>query len=167
MTSSCLGYLVTFGPHAQFPLDCSHILFASHRKALGPLGLPALFLAAQRFFHSSLAAFLHTPRGLYSQHCDQSWVINNSIPLLGILDFTVSAEGPLLRMPHHSSPHHVEINLDQALDQMLTGFHSRGMITIFPKGSSPLLSPIVLLPCSSGNELQGSGNGIRCFSINH
>ena len=91
---------------------------------------------------SSLGSFPAHLQGLHSQHCDQSCVINNSIPLLGILDFAVSAEGPLLRMPHHSSPHHVEINIDQAFDQMLTAFHSRGMITIFPKGSSPLLSLI-------------------------
>ncbi len=56
-------------------------------------------------------------------------------------------------MGHNPSPHHVQINVDHALNEVRICLNGSGMITIFPKGSFALFPSIVFLACSTRDQL--------------
>ncbi len=45
---------------------------------------------------------------------------------------------PILWMLNDPSPHHIQININHAANQVFIGIHCRDMIAVFPKGSMPL-----------------------------
>jgi hypothetical protein len=58
-------------------------------------------------------------------------------------------------MLYHTCPDHVEIDINEALMQMLVGFHRGRMIAIFPECPLAALSQIESLGRSAGNQLYG------------
>lgn len=70
-----------------------------------------------------------------------------------IKNFFVAPVHPHARMLHHSSPNHVQINVDKAQHKMIICIYSRGMIPIFPEGALALLAAVVFLYGSSSDQL--------------
>jgi hypothetical protein len=68
-------------------------------------------------------------------------------------------------MIHNTRPNHVQININQALDQMGIHLHGGGMITIFPKGALATFSLIIFLACPACNQLHGLGYDLFSFCI--
>ena len=56
-------------------------------------------------------------------------------------------------MLHNTATNHVEIDVNEALDQVLVGFNRSRMVAIFPVRPFPTLPLIELLPCSSRDQL--------------
>jgi hypothetical protein len=63
----------------------------------------------------------------------------------------VPAKRPFRRMPYDPSSNHVEVNVYKTFNQMLVGFYSRRMVTIFPVSPFPAFPLIEFLPSSSRN----------------
>ena len=61
-------------------------------------------------------------------------VIYQCISQARLLDLLVSVLIPLIRMAHHAGAHHVQIHIDQALNEVLAGLYRRGVVAILPKG---------------------------------
>jgi hypothetical protein len=61
----------------------------------------------------------------------------------------------------------VKININHATNQVFIGIHCRCMVTVFPKGSIPVLATVESLGCSSGHKLQRTRNNIMIFISIH
>ena len=92
-------------------------------------------------------------------------MIDQSVSLTRLLNLFVSAFIPLMRMAHHAGTYHVQIHVDQALDEMLVGLLSRCLIAILPKGPFAFLPRVVFLTRSSRNELHGSRDDFPLIPI--
>jgi hypothetical protein len=62
---------------------------------------------------------------------------------------------------------HVQIHIDQALDEVTVCFNSRCMVAILPKSAFAFLPPVVFLTGSSRNELHGSRNDLPLSTVKH
>jgi hypothetical protein len=56
-------------------------------------------------------------------------------------------------MTYRTGTHHIQIHIDQALDEMLVRFHSRGVVAILPECTFAILPLVLLLTGSSCNQL--------------
>ena len=81
-------------------------------------------------------------------------------------DFVVSARFPFGWMNHCSGPDHVQVDKDEAADQVFVPLDGSCMITVFPKGAFPRFALIELLSGSAGDQLHAFRNGVR-FGIDH
>ncbi|OGT79429.1 MAG: hypothetical protein A3I13_04005 [Gammaproteobacteria bacterium RIFCSPLOWO2_02_FULL_47_50] len=61
-------------------------------------------------------------------------------------------------MPDDAGPDHIQVDIDQALKQVLIGSYGGGMITIFPVGAFAPLPLIKFLSSPAGNQLQALWN---------
>jgi hypothetical protein len=66
-------------------------------------------------------------------------------------------------MIHYTRPNHIQIDINQTLDQMGTRFHGGSMITIFPKSTTAIFSLIIFLACPACYQLHGLGNNLFTF----
>ena len=69
-------------------------------------------------------------------------------------------------MGYHTISHHVQVDVDQAADEVFSVFYCRCMIPVFPKSPFALLSTVVFLRSFPGDQLQAFRDGLF-FSINH
>ena len=82
-----------------------------------------------------------------------------------MLDFRVTTFRPLFRVSHCTSSYHVQIDIHETLPEMFTRFHRRRMIPVFPVGSLPVFSLVVLLPATSSHQLHRIRNHIAPFKV--
>ena len=60
---------------------------------------------------------------MYTEQRHQFRPVDECISFFGGLDFVVSAPGPFRRMRHHAGVDHVQVNVDQAPDEVLVTLH--------------------------------------------
>jgi hypothetical protein len=68
-------------------------------------------------------------------------------------------------MIHNTRPNHIQIDINQTLDQMGIYLHSGSMITIFPKSTPAFFSLIIFLACPARNQLHGLGYDLFALCI--
>jgi hypothetical protein len=61
---------------------------------------------------------------------------------------------------YNPSANHVQVYVNEALNQMPISFHRRRMVTVFPVRPFPVLPLIKLLPSPSGDQLNRIGDDI-------
>lgn len=87
-------------------------------------------------------------------------MINQPVPGFRVLDFIKPAPFPFARVGNNAGPDHIQIDINNASPQIVTGFYRCGMITVFLKSAFTILAAIVFLAKSAGNELNRSGDGV-------
>ena len=90
-------------------------------SSLGPLvvtrqGFPAILQGLFDLEPTDLLNLIHT---VHTVEFHQRLKIDASIPEPWILDLVISAEHPILWMSHNSGAYHVQIDVDQALFEMM------------------------------------------------
>jgi hypothetical protein len=65
---------------------------------------------------------------------------------------------PFMGMMNHSSPNHIQINIDHTAKQMGVGIHCCSVIAILPESPIALFALVIILSRASCYELQRSGN---------
>jgi hypothetical protein len=69
-------------------------------------------------------------------------------------------------MGYHSGPHHIQIDINQALNQMNSAINCGGMIPIFPERPFASFSLVILLAGPAGYQLNRPWNDLLIF-ISH
>ena len=62
-----------------------------------------------------------------------------------LLNFTIAAVSPLVRVLDYPGANHVQVDIEQTALKVFVGFDGGGMITVFPKRAMPVLALVVLL----------------------
>ena len=75
-------------------------------------------------------------------------------------NFIVTTKRPLGRVAYDPCANHLEIDIEEALNQVAACFHSRRMITIFPVCPLPILPLIEFLSRPSCHQLNGVRNDL-------
>jgi hypothetical protein len=57
-------------------------------------------------------------------------------------------------MGNYSGTNHIQIDVGQAFDKMISFFYCSGMVTVFPECTLAILSLVVFLPGSSRYQLK-------------
>jgi len=60
---------------------------------------------------------------------------------------------PLFWMAYYLSPNHIQVDIYETPQKVLTGFNGRSMVTIFPESTLYLLSAVVFLSCAARQKL--------------
>ena len=69
-------------------------------------------------------------------------------------------------MGYHSGPNHIQIDINQALDQMNSTINRSGMVPIFPECPFASFSLVIFLTGPAGYQLNRSWNDLLIF-ISH
>ena len=80
----------------------------------------------------------------------QCFNIDDPIPFWRCLNFMISGIAPLFRMSDHARADHVQVDVDQALDEVVVGRHRCGEVAIFPERALSGFALVVLLRHPAG-----------------
>jgi hypothetical protein len=73
-------------------------------------------------------------------------------------NLVVSAMRPFAGVPDHSGPNHIQIDISQAVFEMLTRLDRGAMIPVLPEGATPPLAPVVFLGDPARYKVHGTRN---------
>ena len=107
----------------------------------------------QSIFQRAFQIRPERPDRIGTHHACQLSEIDDRLSPGRRLDLVVSADFPLARMIDGSGPHHVEIDVCHAAEQVTAGLHCRCVIPVFPKCAFSILSPVELLSGAARDQL--------------
>src|SRR5689334_1078766 len=143
------------------PVD---IASTSDGNAFSPLRLALFRLHGQPLVNGGIivqSKFLQVAGPDGTPHFVQ---VNQSITSSLADQFVIAAPFPLPRMPHGSSPYHVEIDVGQTSPQVGAVFDHRGMIPVLPESATPPAAQIVGQRVLALHELHQSTHLVRVRS---
>jgi hypothetical protein len=88
-----------------------------------------------------------------TQQLHQCVPVNEPVSLRRVLNLCIAAMGPFGWVFHRSSSDHIQVNVDDTLNQMPTRLDCRCVIAVFPKGASSVFSPVVSLSGTARQKL--------------
>ncbi len=94
-------------------------------------------------------------------------IIDQDILPLGFLYLIVTTKIPFWRMINNPRPHHIQINIYEASEKMISPFNRCRMIPVFPKCSLTIFALIELLTCSSSNQFYRIWDNIPFIASKH
>ena len=131
---------------------------APDRKALAPLRQALRCSAVQRRLDPLPMRHRQSRRTLHAQGLCERAAINEAVALRRHLDLVIAPSPPLGRVPHHASPDHVEVDVDQAARQVFACFDRRGVVPIFPERPVATLSVVITLGGAPSDQLHAAGD---------
>jgi hypothetical protein len=61
-------------------------------------------------------------------------------------------------MGHHAGANHIQVNVNQTPHEVIVTLHGGCMVAVLPECALSVLSLVILLSCSSRNELERPGD---------
>ncbi len=147
-------------PCAQPGLDLLKEVGTPNRDALGPLALPPHRGTAQPLLNPSTMGKAQLTVLLDAQQAIQRRAVNESIPLWGGLNLSVSPMPPLCRVPHRPCSNHVQIDVHDAPNQVIFTLHRSRVVPVFPECALSLLPLIVALCGAPRRQLETPWNDV-------
>ena len=133
---------------------------ASYRERLRPPSVARGRAASERLCDPLAVCFLKAPHLRKPAYSAQDHQIDHRIALARLLDLAIAAVSPLGGVPSYAGAHHVQVDVDQTVLQVLVGFDRRCTIAVLPEGARAPFAPVVLLCGRPCDQLHALGNDV-------
>ena len=135
------------------------------RYTFGPFGLSGVVFARKGFRKCLFLPLLQLVLGRKAKEFRKPDAIQACVSSSCLFDLMVSTTFPFARMTYDSRTYHVQMDIDHTSPQMITTLHSRGVISILPKGSLAFLADVELLSRAPSHQLHSAWYGHAvCFA---
>jgi hypothetical protein len=148
-----LHHFSAFCPYLKLVQNASNEPLTSHGYALAPFRLSRLAISANGLVDPLPVALSKLGVGSEATTGNQHFSIDQGVSLRRILDLVVTAMMPGRRMLHYTVSDHVQIDVDQTTEEMLTRLYRSGVIPVFPERPFSLFPAVIFLCRFSRNQL--------------
>ena len=94
-------------------------------------------------------------------------MIDDHVAFTRILNLVVASRRPVPWMADDARTNHIEIDVDQALDEVLLGFDRYRMVAILPKRAASAFAIVVALGCAARHQSHCARNGFFIVTRHH
>jgi hypothetical protein len=132
--------------------DFRHILFSPDSNAFRPAFLTIQLFLCNGISDSRLILCTKRVDIMLAEQFQKAIHVQKAISSLLTDQFLVSTPLPFTRMRDNAGTNHIQIDILDAIPQMLTVFNHGAMISVLPKGAAPVFA-LVVKACEVSLEL--------------
>jgi len=140
-------------PGAKIGLGLLDKRQTAHGDALRPFSFPELLFAFESLFNPASVRQAQLFAAADAKQLHQRLPVNQPVSFGRFLNLAVAAVRPFGGVLDDACPDHIQVHVDDTLNQVLTGLHCRCMIAVFPECAFSVFPLIVLLSSTTCRQL--------------